>query len=152
MCECQSLQLNPIADVARCDWPIDGRFLKLLPRVSSAPPYLILLLLLGFFFLSSLIFTSFLSLIRCCPDLPLCGSPAPLLSIDQDLSLRGSPAPLLSVDQDWKATVVRLIFYEKKVEASFFSYRLIRDHLFLSWRVGYFLLPSLRSDKYIFYY
>ena len=24
MCECQSLQLNPIADVARCDWPIDG--------------------------------------------------------------------------------------------------------------------------------
>ncbi|XP_027111477.1 uncharacterized protein [Coffea arabica] len=53
-------------------------------------------------------------MIRCCPDLPLRGSPAPLLSIDQDLPLRGSPAPLLSVDQDWKATVVRLIFYEKK--------------------------------------
>nr|XP_027111472.1 uncharacterized protein LOC113730771 isoform X2 [Coffea arabica]XP_027114553.1 uncharacterized protein LOC113732785 isoform X2 [Coffea arabica] len=58
-------------------------------------------------------------MIRCCPDLPLRGSPAPLLSIDQDLPLRGSPAPLLSVDQDWKATVVRLIFYEKKVEKIF---------------------------------
>nr|XP_027111478.1 uncharacterized protein LOC113730771 isoform X8 [Coffea arabica]XP_027114560.1 uncharacterized protein LOC113732785 isoform X8 [Coffea arabica] len=60
-------------------------------------------------------------MIRCCPDLPLRGSPAPLLSIDQDLPLRGSPAPLLSVDQDWKATVVRLIFYEKKVEVFIFK-------------------------------